>query len=496
MKLNTRSFGFRLWVYFIFFTALIFTVLWLLQTVFLQSFYNAMIISNTKQTAQEIISKSMQTDIDSIIDRLAHNNSLLVFITDTDGNVLYSSDAFKDIKNRGKNGFGSVERKADKHSFRSLPDNYENFMQVLNTSDSSEAEYYDESLYVCGGYIDYYNSDEKAVLYVGATIDPVGASVTVISMLLVWVTILSVIVGLALSWFIAKRFGTPVKRLSVKAKKLGEDDYHTGFKKGFCSELDDLNDTLDKTNAKLIESRNFQMELLADVSHDLRTPLTMIKGYAEMVRDISREDEQQCAEDIAVIIKEADRLTALVNEIMEYSELKTCSKEAILSGSNKDSAVSGASPINKADLSAIARKTADNFYSLYKHQGYTIEQNIQDGIFTVGIESRLERAVYNLMDNAVRHTGDSKKVCISLRSANGKALVEVQDFGAGIPESETEHIWDRYYTSRMRQGKGVSGLGLAIVKQTVELHNGKCYVHSLPGKGTTFTIELPLFGGA
>ncbi len=482
-------------MYFILFTALIFTVLWLLQTVFLQSFYNAMIVSNTRQTADEIIRNGSKSDIDSTIDLLARNNSLLVFITDTDNNVLYSSDAFKEVKGHGRNNNNIDEKKSGRHSYRSLPENYDYFMQALKSSDSDTAEYFDDSFYIYGGYFDYYYSGEKAVLYVGATIDPVGSSVTIISIQLMWVTVLSLIAGLALSWLIAKRFASPVKRLSVKAKKLGEDDYDPDFRKGFCSELDQLNDTLDKTNDKLIESRNFQMELLADVSHDLRTPLTMIKGYAEMVRDISREDEQQCAEDIAVIIKEADRLTALVNEIMEYSELKTCSKEALIphtSGGHGETAVLGASGTRRIDLSAAVRMTADNFNSLYKHQGYIIEQKVQDGIFTNGIEGRLERALYNLMDNAVRHTGESKRVSITLRTAENKALIEVQDFGAGIPESEIEHIWDRYYTSRMRHGKGVSGLGLAIVKQTVEMHSGRCYVKSEAGKGSTFSIELPL----
>ena len=440
-----------------------------------------MIISNTKQTAESIISGSSDSAIDSTIDTLAHNNSLLVFITGTDGNVIYSSDAFKETKGRGHNANGFGEKKFEKHNFRSLPEHYDEFLEALEASESGTAEFHDDDLYVYGAYIDYYSTDEKAVLYVGATIDPVGASVKVISMQLVWVTVLSLIVGLALSWLIARKFASPVKCLSVKAKKLGEDDYDTDFRKGFCSELDELNETLDKTNVKLIESRNFQMELLADVSHDLRTPLTMIKGYAEMVRDISREDEQQCAEDIAVIIKEADRLTALVNEIMEYSELKT---NAVGKNSIDDTAA--------VDLSALVKKTADSFDSLYSHKGYTIEQSIEGGIFTHGIESRLERALYNLADNAVRHTGENKKVCISLSKREGNAIIRVKDFGSGIPESEAEHIWERYYTSRMRQGKGVSGLGLAIVKQTAELHGGRCYVKSEQDKGSTFVIELPL----
>ena len=479
MRLKTRSFGFRLWSCFALFTALIFTVLWLLQTVFLQNFYDGMIIKNTRSAAETIIADGKNENINDEIDELAHKNSVLIFVTDTDGNILYSSDEFNGMRKRGFS-LGDNElkvKKGDKHQggYRSLPDGYGEFLEKL--SESNIVEMQSENYYVYGAYMDYYNTEEKAVLYVGAVIDAVGASVTIISMQLVWVTALSVAVGFILSWFIAKRFSVPVGILSEKAKQLGEKEYSAEFKKGFCTELDELSDTLDRTNKKLNEARDFQMELLANVSHDLRTPLTMIKGYAEMIRDISWEDEQQCSEDIAVIIKEADRLTALVNEIMEYSELKS---ENIMED------------FEKINLSILVNRTAVSFENLKRPDGITVEKDIAENIFINGNESRLERALYNLMDNAARHTGESRKINISLVSENGRAVISVKDYGSGIPENELANIWDRYYTTRMRKGKGVSGLGLAIVKQITEMHQGNCAAYSEQGKGSIFVINFPM----
>ena len=479
MKLKTKSFGFRLWSCFALFTALIFTVLWLLQTVFLQNFYDSMVISNTKAAAEKIIFDGNTENINNEIDELAHNNSLLVYITDTDGNILYNSDEFSGMKKRGISAENDEMqgKKYGKHQggYRSLPDGYGEFLEKLNENNILEMQ--SENYYVYGSYIDYYDTEEKAVLYVGAVIDAVGASVTIISIQLVWVTALSVAVGFVLSWFIARRFSVPVGILSEKAKKLGEKDYPAEFQKGFCTELDELSDTLDRTNIKLNESRDFQMELLANASHDLRTPLTMIKGYAEMIRDISWQDEKQCSEDVAVIIKEADRLTAIVNEIMEYSELKA-------DNSTKD--------FEKINISQLVERTANSFENLKKPDGIIVEKDIRENIFVSGNESRLERALYNLMDNASRYTGDSRKIKISLIVENGRAVLSVRDYGNGIPENELANIWDRYYTTRMRKGKGVSGLGLAIVKQTAEIHNGNCHADSEQGKGSNFVIDLPV----
>lgn len=479
MKRRTRSFRFKLWMYFVLFTALIFTVLWLLQTVFLQSFYNAMLIGNTRSAAEKIVAAAGDNSVDALVDELAHHNSMLVFITDENGEILYTSDEFKGIHAKRRGMEDETPRRVElkrEDVYRMLPDGYEDFLSKLREG-GGVTELQTDGLYIYGAYVDYYNYSGKAVLYVGTTIDTVGPSVSIISVQLVWVTVLSLISGFVMSWFIARRFANPVSRLSEKAKHLGQKDYSGDFKKGFCSELDELSTTLDDTNTQLNRSRDFQMELLANVSHDLRTPVTMIKGYAEMIRDISWEDEQQCQKDLAVVIKEADRLTALVNEIMEYSELQTDTVRVDLV------------PV---DLSRLVRKSADSFATLYKPEGILLEQEVEDGVTVSGSSSRLERALFNLMDNAFRHTGSDKRICVSLSVKDGKARLKVTDFGQGIDEADLPHIWDRYYTSRQRKGKGVSGLGLAIVRQVTQMHHGTCDVSTRQGKGSTFEICLPL----
>ena len=479
MKYKAKTFRKKLLGYFMLFTAVIFTVLWLLQTVFLQGFYNGMVIKNTISASKKIT--SFDIGMTRTLDEISRDNSLLVYVTDMYGNILYSADEYKkghrDFYENGEDDFiqikGNKQHKEKFFHYRELPDNFDDFLENLDESNSGEAELKTEQMYFYGKYIDYGNN--KAVLYLGTNLNAVGSASRIIRLQLLIVTFLSVAVGFVLALFISKGFSRPISQLNEKAHMLGDNSDNTEYQKGFCSELDELNETLDKTDYKLKQNKEFQNELLANVSHDLRTPLTMIKGYAEMIRDISHEDEQQCAEDVAVIVREADRLTALVGEILEYSELQMKDTEDNLAD---------------CDLSEIIISVTDSFESLFSKDGYIFERSIAEAIHIRGNTSRLTRAVYNLIDNAVRHIGDDKWTGITLKSENDKAVIEIADHGEGIPTDEIERIWDKYYTHRQRGGKGVSGLGLAIVEQTVIQHGGKCSVISKVGTGSTFRVEL------
>ena len=257
---------------------------------------------------------------------------------------------------------------------------------------------------------------------------------------------------------------------------LSEEHYEEHFQKGFCRELDDLNDSLSQSAEKLSEARDYQKELLANVSHDLRTPLTMIKGYAEMVRDISWEDEEQRTADTGVIIKEADRMTDLVNEILEYSRLQ-----------EKNTQLN----IADVDFSSLVGEVADRFEPLFTNEGGTIVRNIERECFVKGDADLLERAVFNLIDNAVRHSQEpDKRIEITVCKENGLVKLEVRDHGKGISAEELPHIWEKYYTTRQRGGKGVSGLGLSIVKQIAALHQAEIAVTSEVNEGSTFSFAL------
>ncbi len=470
----------KLWLWFVLFSAAIFLVLWLLQTVFLQSFYNSMAIHSAEKAAREIAERSADADFYSVIDEAAAANSLLVFVTDADGKILYSSDEYKRLYGET----GQEEHQSDnpwlspdevmnweKGALRNLPYSYKAFIEKLAASGADSVSFVteDNTAYVTGSVLGGGN-----VLYISMPLGTVGGTVRILRLQLVWVSALSLVLGFCLAWVISKRFERPVAKIADSAKQIAAGNYHPELPKGFCAELDDLSDTLGETALSLERAKNAQRDFLANVSHDLRTPLTMIKGYAEMVKDISWEDPQRRESDLTIIMREADRLTALVNEVLDFSAMQ----------SNHVPHEYGI-----IDLSRAVRDVIGQFAPFCEQNGYVIETEITDGVTARADEAQIKRVIYNFIDNAVNHTDESKKIKVSLTAGDGSARFSVTDHGKGIADEEIPYIWDRYYTARNRKNKAVvSGLGLSIAKEILMAHGAGFGVDNKPN--CTFWFEL------
>ena len=475
-----KSFGVKLWLWFALFAAVIFAALWLLQTVFLQSFYNDMAIRGVERAAKELVAHAGESDFYSLVDKAASENSLLVFVTDARGNILYSADAYKGLygssgqkeQQNGNPYFSSDEvMNWEKGALRNLPYSYESLIDKIKENGSNSVGFIteDNAAYVTGSVLPGGN-----ILYISMPLGTVGGTVRILRLQLVWVSVLSLVLGFVLAWAISKRFEKPVAQIAECAKAIACGSFHPELPRGFCAELDELSDTLGETALRLEKAQNAQREFLANVSHDLRTPLTMIKGYAEMVKDISWSDGEKREKDLNIITREADRLTALVNEILDFSAMQS-------DGVPLECGV--------IDLSRAVRDVIEQFAPFCEQNGFVVEMEITDGITVSADEAQIKRVIYNFIDNAVNHTDESKKIKVSLTTANGSARFAVTDYGKGIADEDLPYIWDRYYTSRNRKNKAVvSGLGLSIAKEILTAHRAKFGVDNKTG--CTFWFEL------
>ncbi len=293
----------------------------------------------------------------------------------------------------------------------------------------------------------------------------------------VFIFLLSFAVSSAVAGWLVK----PITELTKKAHRLAEGDFSVDFHGGddYGRELVELADSLNFARDELSKTDRMQKELIANVSHDFKTPLTMIKGYASMIIEISGDNPTKREKHAKIIVDEADRLASLVNDVLDLSKIR--------SGINRLEA-------EDFNMSAYLSEILTKFDFVKDTQGYLFSLDIEEGLYTRADKLKIGQVLYNLIGNAVNYTGDDKKVFISLKKADGGFRFAVTDTGKGIQPEELDGIWDRYYRSAETHKRpvGGTGLGLSIVKTILERHGFVFGVDSEVGKGSTFYVLFPL----
>lgn len=297
-------------------------------------------------------------------------------------------------------------------------------------------------------------------------------------MIIVGVSVLGV--AFLISFVFSRKLTSGLKTMSDTAVRFAKGDYTVEFFNADYKELAQLSDTMNYVRDEVKKSEDFQREILANVTHDLKTPLTMIKAYASMIREISGDDKEKREKHLQVIIDEADRLTGLVNDVLSVSKLQANMTE-----------------INPKviNLTELVYAIINKFGYLQESKGYSLMVDIEPNLYTRADEEKISQVIYNLLGNAANYTGEDKTVYISLKSGlDGKRIkFTVRDTGKGITKEDLPEIWNRYYRVKENHTRPVkgTGLGLSIVKAILENHSFDYGVDSEPGKGSTFWIDFP-----
>ncbi|MBR0137387.1 MAG: HAMP domain-containing histidine kinase, partial [Erysipelotrichaceae bacterium] len=338
----------------------------------------------------------------------------------------------------------------------------------------------------------YYKRDVRALLYAFKTIDsdgqeaivivissitPVEATVNTLKVQLVLIGIIEIIIALLLSWILSKRLARPIEELTDDAKIMATGNYDVSFDSKGYSEIEELSDTLRHTASELKKADQMSKDLIANVSHDLRTPLTMISGYGELIRDIPQENTP---ENVQVIIDEAKRLASMVNNLLDISKLQSGNQQLT---------------INDINAAEFIESVVSNYRKLAESLKVDIKLDCRcsDDYFK-GDKERLWQVFANLLNNAVNHVGEDMEIIVNCFINEGRVRFEVVDHGEGIAKEDIDKIWERYYKvdkQHVRAQTG-SGLGLSIVKTILEMHHAVYGVTSEPGEGSCFYFELPL----
>lgn len=336
----------------------------------------------------------------------------------------------------------------------------------------------DYKLLAFGTYLDG-SKDEGSILYLFSTLFPVASTVSILKRQLIIVTLISLLITLIVSAILSRKIIRPLSDIRKAATRLSNGEYGIDFKGEHYSEIIDLGNTLTYTSHELEKSEKLQKDLIANISHDLRTPLTMVKSYAEMIRDLSGDNPEKRNKHLAVIIDETDRLNQLVDDMFTLSKMQS----GIIKLEKKD-----------FDLAKCISEIFKTYEILVENDGYDISLSIPEHVIVNGDELKIGQVISNLINNAVKYCGDDKYIRISLKEKDGYALFSVSDHGAGIPEDQLDNVWERYYrvsSNYHRSTKG-TGLGLSIVKEILLLHDSKYGVESKLGEGSTFWFTLKI----
>ncbi len=466
-KIDYRSIKFKTCLYFILFAGFLLIVLWFLQVLFLNNFYGVMKDEQTQRVVKDIQSNyKIQSNSKFLrsIETISNSNDMFIYIVSYDGNTMY----FKPSGDATSSNYYAEQIQTVNDAMLESED-HSAYLKIKSADDSKEVLAYGSLLTAKG--------KTPLLVYIFSPLFPISSTIQILTNQLVYVSFISLLVACLISFYLSIRITKPIRTITRSAERLAGGEYGIMFKGGHYTEINHLADTLTRASIELEKSDMLQKDLIANVSHDLRTPLTMIKSYAEMIRDLSGNNPQKREQHLQVIIDEADRLNALVGDLLSISRMQ-----------------SGKMVLERSDFNIThAVESIINTYKIMEvDEGYTFHFNCPVNFIVNGDEEKIKQVIANLVTNAIKFAGEDKTVNISLKRRGKSVVCKVKDHGVGIKADELDHVWERYYraSSNMVRASEGSGLGLSIVKEILTLHKADFGVNSTLGKGTTFWFEL------
>lgn len=462
------------------FVAAVIVLLWLFQIVLLDDFYRWNKTWQIRRIANTVADNADNAELRTLVEHLAGRGDVCILLLDAAGRTVATSE---DIRfclihrmSPGDRSFWCERAPADgsvlTEMFNVAPKsvvrvNPHNFRGHVPPAVNDQQEL------LCVRRVTYADGS-GGYLLLNTIITPVDATVETLRAQLMVITVTVLLGAMLLAWQISRRLARPIVETNEAARSLSRGTYAPPEHGDEYREMAELNETLALAAHELSQVDRLQHELIANISHDLRTPLTMIGGYAEVMRDIPGEASP---ENLQIVIDETNRLTSLVSELLDFSKLQTGSIQL---------------EVGDFDLTAVVESIVQRVARMTEKDGYTLVFQPEEHVTVRADEKRMEQVVYNLLGNALTYTGADKTVAVTQTTEAGCVRIAVRDTGKGISADELPLIWNRYYRAKESHRRAVigSGLGLSIVQSILEKHGAKYGVDSAEGEGTTFWFEL------
>ena len=447
----------KIWQYLIIFSLMIILFLWLFQVIFINKYYEYTKTKDIKHIANKLLTAYNSENIYNTLDEISYQENLCIEITSSNSTLYRSSTTSNCLFSKG----------VLKESF-------------INSGNKEETYNLQNPQFANKTILEAIKLDDNLYAFLSTSLEPLDSTAKILKEQLLIISILILSLSLLIGYFISKRLSKPIVDISQKANLISKGK----IKKEFTSdsdilEIEDLNNSLNEMMVELGKTEELEKDLLANVSHDLKTPLTMIKAYAEMVRDLTYNDKEKRNSNLNIIIEETDRLALLVNDILTLSKLQQSMDNLTLS---------------EFDLILLIKNILKRFTIYEEKYGYNIifkHTNIRK-LMIKADQKKIEQVLYNLIINAINYTGSDMKVVINISKVNNLYKIEVIDSGKGIDTKDLDNIFDKYYKSEKKHKRNLygTGLGLSIVKSIFILHDYKYGVDTKKGKGSSFYFYI------
>lgn len=325
----------------------------------------------------------------------------------------------------------------------------------------------------------YKDHQITSAIYVMASMQSMDKSLTAIRNLLMLSGVGAFLLAIGITWIMALLFSRPLIMMQKATKKIAVGELETRLDIHSKDEIGDLAAAINNLAADLQRYRDTRQEFFANISHELRTPITYLEGYAKVVKNHMYETEEEKDRYLDIIYQEGVRIQHLVDDLFELAKME----EGKISLS-----------MEWIDLRYVIHQSVQKVSLKAKEKGLELVVHPTKSVpFIRGDGMRLEQIALNLLENAIRYT-DEGRIDVYLHHSSTMLTLSIQDTGIGIPDDELPYIFDRFYRvekSRSRQTGG-TGLGLSIVKKLVKLQGGSIHVTSRVGKGTCVSVQFVL----
>ena len=464
-KVDTSSIKTTTLFSFVVFALFLVAILWGLTNFFINTYYEKARTQEVIRTANALETQFRQnrSGFDSFAVQTAGSNGIYIRIETLEGSFIY--DGTRTVNDNGafENDISVIRTKLGASSLDSVTET------KRNTSTDAD------SRLIYASYIK--SNGVNNILYIIAPLYPDQVTIRILKNMLIYISFIVLLVSFLLAYALSSRIASPIANLTASAKELSNGNYDVKFDGSAFTETRELARALNKASYEMEKTDFYQREIIANVSHDLKTPLTMIRSYAEKIIDISGDNPEKRNADLNVIIQETERLNRLVTDMLSVSNLQSNNVEM-----HKET----------FDLVEAAEDVYESFQVLSSSKGFDINFRPCKPAYVVGDRTRIMQVMTNFVSNAVKYSGDNKYIEIRLNKSAKKVTFHCIDHGVGIPSDEIGHVWDKYYRTSANHERGIegTGLGLAIAKSLLNLHNANYGVESEEGKGSDFWFDM------